>query len=270
MRNKENLADLAAKYLGYTCGLGNMSVFGRRTGWDAHTWNGSFIDVIFLDGGLKLPVSHTHTVAALAYYLRWGETVRKPKRGDLVFYGFGVDPMGAPHIGVVSDVAHWKEHRRFTAIEANVATPNLRAPQDPNGVYERIRHQYDVLAFVRPTLNIESSQRSDDLSKPPGHAGQIPLVRVGELRSCMSPALAAKNRKASQSVELVQIELSRSEVAGLEQADRGVFDAKTRSALAKFQREHMGLVNATGEPTLSTLQYLGSFDTPTRKFDAAE
>jgi hypothetical protein len=272
VKTKDNLADLASKYLGYTCNHGNLSVFGRRVGWDGHAWNGSFIDVIFLDNGLQLPVSHTHTVAALGHYLAWGHTVKTPRRGDLVFYSFGVDPMGAPHIGVVSDVAHWKQHRRFSAIEANVATPNLRAPQDPNGVYERIRHKYDVLVFVRPdpiplsTLNnVESEQRSDLKSK-------LPLVRVGEIRTCVTPAAAARSPKIARSVELIQVELSRADVAGLEQADRGVFDSKTRSALAKFQRERMGLVNATGDPTLSTLKYLGSYDTPgiPSSFDSAE
>jgi hypothetical protein len=270
VKTKDNLADLASKYLGYTCGHGNISVFGRRVGWDGHAWNGSFIDVIFLDDGLKLPVSHTHTVAALGHYLAWGQTVKTPKRGDIVFYSFGVDPMGAPHIGIVSDVAHWKEHRRFSAIEANVATPNLRAPQDPNGVYERIRHKYDVLVFVRPDLqrlstldNVESEQRQKL---------KLPLVRVGEIRTCTTPAAAAKSPKIARSVELIQVELSRADVAGLQQADRGVFDAKTRSALAKFQRERMGLVNATGDPTLSTLKYLGSYDTPgiQKSFDSAE
>ena len=268
MKTKDNLADLASKYLGYTCGHGNISVFGRRVGWDGHAWNGSFIDVIFLDEGLKLPVSHTHTVAALGHYLAWGQTVSTPRRGDLVFYSFGIEPMGAPHIGIVSDVAHWKQHRRFSAIEANVPTPNLRAPQDPNGVYERIRHKYDVLVFVRPdpiplsTLkNVESEMRR-----------KLPLVRVGEIRTCVTPAAAARSPKIARSVELIQVELSRADVAGLEQADRGVFDAKTRSALAKFQRERMGLVNATGDPTLSTLKYLGSYDTPgiPSSFDSAE
>jgi hypothetical protein len=262
VKTKDNLADLASKYLGYTCGLGNMSAFGKRVGWDGNVWDGSFIDVIFLDAGIKLPVSHTHTVAALAYYLRWGMTVRRPRRGDLVFYGFAVEAMGAPHIGIVTDATHWKEHRRFTAIEANVSSPNPRAPQEANGVYERVRHKYDVVAFVRPTLYIESQQQQP--------AAKLPLVRVGELRSITTPAHAARSPKAARSVELVQLELARPEVAGLEQADRGIFDAKTRSALAKFQREHMGLVNATGDPTLSTLQYLGSFDTPTRKFDVSE
>lgn len=269
MKTKDNLADLASKYLGYTCGHGNISAFGKRTGWDGHAWNGSFIDVVFLDGGLRLPVSHTHTVAALAYYTRWGETVRRPKRGDLVFYGFGIEPMGSPHIGIVTDTAHWKEHRRFTAIEANVATPNPRAPQDPNGVYERTRHKYDVLAFVRPTLHIANVESLDPDLTTSNNQKQN-LVRVGEIRSCTTPAYAAKNRRVARSVEMVQIELARAEVAGLEQADRGVFDAKTRSALAKFQREHMGLVNATGEPTLSTLQYLASYATPVKKFAVSE
>jgi hypothetical protein len=139
-------------------------------------------------------------------------------------------------------------------------------------VYERIRHKYDVLVFVRPDLislstlnNVESEQRSDLKSK-------LPLVRVGEIRTCTTPAAAAKSPKIARSVELIQVELSRADVAGLEQADRGVFDSKTRSALAKFQRERMGLVNATGDPTLSTLKYLGSYDTPgiPNSFDSAE
>lgn len=257
---KTSLVDLASRHLGYTCGLGNISPFGRRTGWDAQVWDGSFIDVIMLDAGIKLPVSHTHTVAALAYYQRWHQTVKTPKVGDLVFYGFAVETMGAPHIGIVSDVAHWKNHRRFTAIEANVANPNPRAPQDPNGVYERVRHLYDVLVFVRLApgqLSILSNVES--VAAGPSN---LPTVRPSHLRECTTPTAAARTPKLARMVELVQIELSDSGAAGLEQADRGIFDSKTRSALAKFQREHMGLVNATGDPDLSTLQYLSRFNTP--------
>jgi len=247
------LVEAASAYVGYTCKPGNISSFGAATGTNGLVWDGSFIDVIARESGLLLP-AHVHTASALAVYMQTGRIFHVPKRGDIVFFAFSADDgLSAPHVGVVTDTTAWRKHRVFKTIEAQVSSGVPKGPQETNGVYERTRHELDVIGFARPRLR----KISRDMKAA---RGGVPVVQPAHLTKCMT---VQKSLTASpemrRSVELVQVALAQE--VRLRDADRGVFNPKTQAALAAFQRT-IGYVSPTGMPDAKSLQELSRRQNP--------
>lgn len=245
------LVAAAFAYLGYTAKGGNQSIFGAETGTNGLHWDGAFIDIVTRDCGLLLP-AHVYTASALAVYTRTGRLFRNPKVGDIVFFAFPAgtaSELDAPHIGIVTDVNGWKMHRTFKTIEGQVSSNQPKGNGEHNGVYERVRHEMDIISFARPALR----KRFD---KGEGHESSATAtngVRVvtAHLSRCDTAAKSASATAAQRlSVETVQLALA--ETVGLREADRAVFNHKTVAALAAFQRS-IGYINPTGTPDVRTL-----------------
>lgn len=249
--------DAAHTYVGYTALADNRSQFGRS----GLSWDGAFIDEIFKDLKYQVP-NHQYSASALAFYAKNGRLSQKPKVGDVVFFGF---PPGsghgleAPHVGIVSDTSAWKEHRSFKCIEGQTNTGLPRGPQEHNGVYERIRYEADVLTFARPARKLKNFAAASAISNigSPDTEGS-PSIRVSHLTKCSTSASAAQaGPKIQKSVELVQLALAAHPAVKLQNADRGVFNLKTRRALSAFQR-YNGALNPDGTPDVNTLRTLSA------------
>lgn len=244
--------EAAQNYLGYTSRADKRSIFGTP----GLNWDGAFVDTVFKDLMYEV-ASHQHTAAALAFYIRSGRIYQDPHPGDIVFFGFGPGPGHQPessHIGIVSDVSSWKRDRIFRSIEGQVSSGQPKSTQEENGVYERTRHESDVIGFVRPKklkrpgLNATSHIESPD----PG----LITIRPGQLLKCLSAnSAAAAGPKNREAVEIIQIALAKHPGVRLKNADRGIFNLKTRRALSAFQRFN-GRINPDGLPDAETLDQL--------------
>lgn len=251
------LVEAASSYVGYTAKANKVSTFGAQTGTNGLNWDGAFVDVVTRDSGLLLPAC-IYTPAALAAYIRTRRIFHAPKVGDIVFFAFAADDgeeLAAPHVGIVTDVSRWKSHRSFKTVEAQVSSGQPRGPQDNNGVYERTRYESDVLAFARPKLRRRASE-----AEPASTDSGVPTVLPAYLTRCTTASKASTaNPEHRKAVELVQTALAQE--VGLREADRGIFNAKTVTALAAFQRS-IGHVNADGTPDDASLAELARRQNP--------
>lgn len=241
------LVEAASEYIGYTCKPGDQSTFGAQTNTNGLSWDGAFVDVVSRDAGLLLPAC-VYTPAALAAYTRANKTFHVPKPGDIVFFAFPAgtaSELDAPHVGIVTDTTAWKKYRAFKTVEAQVNTGVPRGSQEHNGVYERVRYETDIICFARPALRRRGTTASLE---------GLPTVLPAHLTTC---ATAAKSASATDVIRngVVLVQTALAAEVGLQEAERAVFNAKTQSALAAFQR-NIGYVNPLGVPDNHTLAEL--------------
>lgn len=250
------LAEAASQYTGYTARDTN-NTFTISTGYTGgFQWDGSFIDRVLQDAkaASALP-SHVNTAVALAFYLKNGWLHSKPKPGDLVFFNFptssgtvSFDPM---HIGVITDTTRWKTDDSFRSVEAQVASGLPKAASDRNGVYERTRFATDVAAFVRiPNRYLQQDEAAST------QAPRVPTVQVrtAHFARCVPSKVQTAKPEFRKSVETVQLALAAHPGVQLQNVDRGIFDMKTRAALAAFQRlQGFPAEDCTGEIDVKSL-----------------
>lgn len=258
------LAQAASAYTGYTSRDVN-NTFAISTGFTGgFQWDGSFIDRVLKDAkAASVLPSHVNTGTALAYYIKNGYLRSKPRNGDLVFYSFptasgtvSFDPM---HIGVVTDTSKWKTASSFKAVEAQVNSGLPKAASDENGVYERTRFATDVLTFVRIPNRLLLAQTTDTEGPVTAASSNI---RTAHFSRCVPGKAQTAKPEFRKSVETVQLALAAHPGVQLQNADRGVFDRQTRSAIAAFQRlKGFPAAECTGEPNIKTLAALG-FNVP--------
>lgn len=252
------LAQAASAYTGYTSRDVN-NTFAISTGYTGgFQWDGSFIDRVLEDAQAAsfLP-SHVNTTTALAFYIKNGYIRSNPKPGDLVFYSFptasGTVSFDPGHIGVVTDTSKWKTASSFRAIEAQVASGLPKAASDENGVYERTRFSTDVATFVR------IPNRLLHVTEPEVSDSSVSTVRPAHFARCIPGKVQTAKPEFRKSVETVQLALAAHPGVRLQNADRGVFDRQTRSAIAAFQRlQGFAPSECTGEPNIKTLQALAN------------
>lgn len=234
------LVEVARTQLGYRAQPNRNSAFGRAARYNGTSWDGSFVDAMLHEAGLR-ETSTVSTVNALQYYINRGRLREvRPKVGDLVFYGFsanGLYPNEQPHIGIVTDISHWKTDLTFRAIEGETATGSAKGSQEVDGVFERIRSKADVIGFVtpkRPKLRTE-------------------VVETASLPKLRASYFASNPKTRSKAVQVLQVALS-------QQTDRvgftnGVWDPYTQSTLDEFRRQN-GLLGKTGPPDEIDLRLL--------------
>lgn len=233
----ERFVTQALSYNGYVARDGRDNIFGERLGTNGLPWDGMFIDVIAREVGLPLPVM-SQTPVALSSFISAGKLYLTPRRGDVVFFETStVSDYGVPHVGIVIDGSRWRSDGLITTVEGMTASPIQRQANGNNGVYERVRFRYEVLGFGRPFNPTGKVVRSTDAT--------VPEIAVAQLR------FGSKHKN----VETVQLALS--QVVGASQLERGVFDAKTRYAYAKFQRT-LGYAQsqASGDVDFASLEVL--------------
>jgi len=235
---RELFIQRALKYEGYLTIKGLDNAFGQRLGLNGKPWNGLFIDAIARETGVRLPVSHTVSTVALAYYLGHGFFHVRPRRGDIVFLQTSTaSEFGSPHIGIVLDTSRHAKDGTIQTLEAMTASGLPKQIQTPNGVYVRTRHSTEVIGYGRPKYKTAS---------PLSPNKNAPEIVVAQVR------VGIKHK----SVALVQMALAKE--TGITGLPRGFFDTKTKLAYAKFQRD-IGYVGelASGEPDYNSLRLLG-------------
>lgn len=254
-RQPHPLVAKASTYLGYTARQQN-NTFAISTGYTGtFQWDGSFVDRVLRESGYNGVPSHANTVTALSFYIRNGHQRRAPKPGDLVFYSFsapgGTATFDPPHIGIVTDVSRWKSDGAFKAIEAQVNSGQPKGPLEENGVYERTRYATDVLTFVRVPGKLK-------LKGKPTSEKNVPGIQPAYITRCMTASQASTAKpQLRKSVEAVQLALAAHPAVNFQNADRGVFNLKSQSAFASFQRS-IGVPadKCDGVPTLEQLDRL--------------
>lgn len=255
------LVATSSEFVGFTSRQNNNPFLVHAQVNGDYQWDGSFIDAV-LDktAGQGFLPSLNDTTTALQFFLKNGWQRRAPKPGDLVFFAYPAETgsrLGyqSPHVGIISSTDTWKQHRTFRTVEAQTHSGQPKAPRDNNGVYERTRHETDVTVFVR--IPTKYFKRKEDTAAAPA-AATSHIVRPAHLERCLTKDKAASAKpEFRKSVETVQLALAAHPSAKLQNADRGVFNGKTRAALAAFQRfSGLPITECNGKPTVRTLELL--------------
>lgn len=256
--------ETASAYLNYQAGPMMRTVFGERVGYNNQPWAGAFVDVVAREAGLRLP-SCTYTPTALAVLIRDGRQRMRPKPGDLAFFNFPSENAGTafamPHVGIVTDVREFAKTGRFLTIEGNTRSTNPKLNPGIDGVFNRVRHERDVVAFIRPRTGkpARTLQLLTKLLNSLGLAARVDTTKLEEAARAniqVVPAALAPRLRNKQ-IEAVQLALS--VTVGLKECNRGQWDAQTEAAFISFQRL-IGLngPQADGIPTVPVLQRLAS------------
>lgn len=267
----ELVREIATSYIGLTA-RPNTNPFLKHAALSGNwQWDGLFVDYV-LDqtfGQLELISNrsflpaHRDVSAALAFYIRSGmlRSSGRPAPGDLAFFAYGTQETGSTHFlssraAIISNNEHWREHGALQVIEGNVNSGQPRGSQEWNGVFERTRYAADLIGYV----NIPSWMWKRAASASAPAATSHLTVRPAYLQRCSSHATSkTASAEARKATEAVQLALAAHPASNLRNADRGVFNAKTRAALAAYQR-FIGLPSekCDGQPDVFTLQQLAA------------
>jgi hypothetical protein len=263
----------AKKYVGYKSGSLQRNQFGERVGYDSQPWSGAFIDVVAREAGVhKLP-SFVYTPAAAAEAVRNGLVVSWPRAGDIVIFNFATassgqgipaSPFGMPHCGIVTDSTKVMTDGAFQVVEANTNGDVARQEAEQrDGVYLKTRRMSDVMMFIRPEefTGRGLGTRIHQLLLKALRLVKAEKLELDEIQEAASNPMLVQLQylqpgKRSKHIELVQLALGlHVDISG---AKRGYWDAATRSAFARYQR-NIGRVgaDANGDPDFHTLQRLG-------------
>ena len=258
---REQFISTVKSYVGFQSNAGMRNQFAAAVGYDGAPWAGAFIDVTARDASVKLP-SCVQTASALAEFIRDGQLRTKPLPGDIVFFAaaeeFAASPFEMPHVGVVVDVREFHLTGKFLSVEGNTRGGNPKfASTQMDGVYQRIRHSTEVLAFARP-LEFEGAARFQLLTKVIQKlraAEVVSLSTVNNASTVNIAALRAGNR--NRQIETVQLALGL--VTDIQDAARGVWDSSTETSYQRWQRS-IGYIgkDASGTPDRASLERLGS------------
>jgi len=271
MKSRSHPLVVAANvFLGYTArpNANEFLIFSNTTG--EFQWDGSFIDaVVAKTASANTLPKHANTTNALSFYVRNGWVRRAPKPGDLVFFSHaGSASVGrylSPRVGVVSSTVHWRGARSFKSFEGQTHSGMPRASRELTGVYERTHYETDVLFFVRIPKHF--FVRSGEPTPFPVPASAR-VVRPAHLERCSTVEKSASAKPDHRvSTELVQVALAEHPSSRLRNANRRVFDAHTRSALASFQRfVGFPVGECNGVPNSVTLELLSLSPFTSTKF----
>lgn len=231
----------ARENVGYVSRPGMQSYYGSKVGYTGVPWSGAFVDTVAREAGVVVPAC-VYTPAGMAEFIRRRRWHARPRPGDIVFFSFSTGAsFDMPHCGIVTDTSEWEAARRFMSIEGQTASGLPRGGTTGDGVYERVRHGYEVIGFGRPAFS-----KLRPAKEPDGLTGET--VRISHLRP-------AKGRR-SRDVGTVQLALVTA--CGLRGYETGMWDGPTRSAFAAWQRR-VGFVgnDVTGMPEEVSLRRLG-------------
>lgn len=237
---REAIVDAARKQVGYRAQPERRSAFTDRTSHTGKPWNGVFIQRILRDVfGTEPEVNFVSTVTALGFYAQLNGVrtkVRTARPGDIVFFNFATDPARwyeQPHVGVVTEVN--RKTGAFRTVEGETGPGVPQGSQLVDGVFERTRHQSDVLGFVRPEPRKAASAAS----------GEPARIKMSYFES--------NGKTVARAVETVQIALNR--VSPKLTFNRGKRDGVFKSALGVYARE-TGTVENRGEIAAPVLRRL--------------
>lgn len=241
--NRDRFLETARSHLGYKTRPSGLSEFAVRTGYKGESipWSGAFIDCVARDSEIFLPAC-VYSPSGLAELIADGRLVQIPEPGDLVFYSFPTaEQFGMPHCGIVTGTGDYMQTDMFVAIEAQTNSGLPKASADRNGIFERTRWKYEVIAFARP-----------DFSRRPAIGKN---AQTGNVLIKLQSVRPGRQNPAVQTVQDALILL-----CDLRNHNAGEFDSTTQQAYARWQRQ-IGFVypDCTGVPDPSSLKLLGEF-----------
>ena len=253
------LVRIAKSHIGFQAGTGNRSRFGETVGYNSQPWAGSFVDVCAREAGLQIPAC-VQTASAIAEFLRNGQVQSRPLPGDIVFFNFSsaASAFGMPHCGIVTDVREYATTGKFLSVEGNIDNGHPRYEFDYiDGVYQRVRHQTDVLMFARVAPQLPDKLLTN-IAKM--FRGRRTLIESQQIQDAAKEQLKVepemiKPTKRNKQIEVVQLALAT--VVDLKDVKRGYWDFTTMNAFARYQR-NIGFVgkDADGIPNIHSLQRL--------------
>ena len=253
------LVRIAKSHIGFQAGTGSRSTFGEAVGYNSQPWAGSFVDVCAREAGLQIPAC-VQTASAIAEFLRNGQVQSRPLPGDIVFFNFSsaASAFGMPHCGIVTDVREYATTGKFLTVEGNIDNGHPRYEFDyKDGVYQRVRHQTDVLMFARVAPQLPDKLLTN-IAKM--FRGRRTLIESQQIQEAAKEQLKVepemiKPTKRNKQIEIVQLALAT--VVDLKDVKRGYWDFTTMNAFARYQR-NIGYVgdDADGIPNIHTLQRL--------------
>jgi hypothetical protein len=255
------LVRIAKSHIGFQAAANNRTTFGEAVGYNSQPWAGAFVDVCIREAGLLKVPACIQTASAIAEFLRNGQIQSRPLPGDIVFFNFAstASAFGMPHCGIVVDVREYDATGKFLTVEGNVNNGHPRYEFDyKDGVYQRVRHQTDVLMFARVAPQLPEKLLTNVLKL--FRVGRPTLIESQEIQDAAKEQLKVepemiKPPRRNKQIELVQLALST--VVDLKDAKRGQWDFTTMNAFARYQRNigHVG-DDADGIPNIHTLQRL--------------
>jgi hypothetical protein len=163
-----------------------------------------------------------------------------------------------PHCGIVTDVREYAATGKFLTVEGNIDNGHPRYEFDyKDGVYQRVRHQTDVLMFARVAPQLPDKLLTNIAKMFRGRRTLIESQQIQEAAKeqlKVEPEMIKPPRRNKQ-IEIVQLALSN--VVDLKDAKRGSWDMTTINAFARYQRNigHVG-DDADGIPDIHSLQRL--------------
>lgn len=230
-------------HVGYRIRPGGVSDFGRRVGYSGHEipWDGAFIDCVAIDSGLIIP-SCVYTPSGLAEFSYDGRLRSTPAPGDIAFFNFPTienAAWGAPHVGIVTDTTGWLGSDQVWTVEAHTDSGLVKGSTDRDGVYQRVRWKYEILAFARPKFEVR-----------PGRSSKMQTDSKNVRSASVRPG------KRNRDVQTVQLALI--SAVNLRDHESGLFDGRTKRAYARWQRR-LGYAgsDASGDPDPKSLARLG-------------
>lgn len=225
---RTRIVDEATRHVGYRAQPERRSAFQVKE-YTGKPWNGTFVDRVLSNAlGGSAEVRFISTVTALSYYLNRNGVYRKPREGDVVFFGFASDPLQAfeqPHVGIVTDTGRWKTDGSFRTVEGETGPGVPQGSQLVDGVFERVRYSTDVLGFVRPDRRT--------VRKITGESTPLKLSYFD-----------SNGKTVARAVETVQVALNT--VRPSWTFNRGKRDGTFKSVLGLYARER-GMVTHRGE-----------------------
>ena len=177
-----------------------------------------------------------------------------------MFFNFSsaASAFGMPHCGIVTDVREYATTGKFLSVEGNIDNGHPRYEFDyRDGVYQRVRHQTDVLMFARVAPQLPDKLLTN-IAKM--FRGRRTLIESQQIQEAAKEQLKVepemiKPTKRNKQIEIVQLALAT--VVDLKDVKRGYWDFTTMNAFARYQR-NIGYVgdDADGIPNIHSLQRL--------------
>lgn len=252
------LVQIAKSHIGFQAGADSRNRFGEAVGYNSNPWAGAFVDVCAREAGLQIPAC-VQTASAIAEFIRNGQIQSRPLPGDIVFFNFSsaASAFGMPHCGIVTDVREYSVSGKFLTVEGNVDNGHPRYEREyKDGVYQRVRHQTDVLMFARVAPQLPDKLLTSVMK----FFKRRPLLETQEIQEAAKEQLKVepemiKPQRRSKQIEVVQLALA--VMVDLKDAKRGYWDFTTMNAFARYQR-NIGYVgeDADGIPNIHSLQRL--------------
>lgn len=122
----------------------NTWYYGREVSGSAYPWCMTFVQWVFNEAGMPLPLKTASCSALMNYYKERGKFYTKDFRpGDIALFNFKGGPSVSEHVGIIESVLK----DSVVTIEGNTS---LTSDDNGGNVMQRIRNNGLVIGVIRP------------------------------------------------------------------------------------------------------------------------